>query len=246
MGPFDWFDHSTVRVRNSRISEEVLKTVKKALVLAAPWLLVVITWSLACSAQASVTPSSVVTELFSTVKQMKKEEPDKNVRLSPDDVKRNTELGQRVDRLLDIEGISAYALWEHWNSRGAQDRKSFVHTFTEVLEKVAYVNTSKFLKDLEVSVNKEKVLSGKAMVYTSIVHEKEGRVDIDFKLHQAGDSWVVEDVLLDGVSLARNLRTQCQKIIRENSFHELLTRMRKKITDVDKEDLKDVTGRDFN
>jgi phospholipid transport system substrate-binding protein len=70
-------------------------------------------------------------------------------------------------------------------------------------------------------------------------------VDIDFKLRQAGDSWVVEDVLLDGVSLARNLRTQCQKIIRENSFQELLSRMRKKIREGDKEDLKDVTGRDF-
>jgi len=221
------------------------KTVKKLLVFVTPWLLVVITWSLACSAQASVTPSTVVTDLFSTVKQMKKEEPDKNVVLTPADVKRNTELGQRVDRLLDIEGISAYALWEHWNSRGAQDRKNFVNTFTEVLERVAYVNTSKFLKDLEVSVNKEKVLSDKAMVYTSIVHEKEGRVDIDFKLRQAGDSWVVEDVLLDGVSLARNLRTQCQKIIRENSFQELLSRMRKKIREGDKEDLKDVTGRDF-
>ena len=246
MAVFDWFDQSSAKVRNTRISKEVLKTVKKSLVPVASWLLVVITWSLACSVQASVTPSSVVAELFSTVKQMKKEEPDKNVLLTPADVKRNTELGQRVDRLLDIEGISAYALWEHWNSRGAQDRKSFVHTFTEVLEKVAYVNTSKFLKDLEVSVNKEKVLSDKAMVYTSIVHEKEGRVDIDFKLRQAGDAWVVEDVLLDGVSLARNLRTQCQKIIRENSFHELLARMRKKITEVDKEDLKDVTGRDFN
>jgi phospholipid transport system substrate-binding protein len=219
--------------------------VKKLLVLVTPWLLVVITWSLACSAQASVTPSTVVTELYSTVKQMKKEEPDKNIILTAADVKRNTELGQRVDRLLDIEGISAYALWQHWNSRGAQDRRNFVSTFTEVLEKVAYVNTSKFLQDLEVSVHKEKVVSDKAMVYTSIVHEKEGRVDIDFKLHQAGDSWVVEDVFLDGVSLARNLRTQCQKIIRENSFQELLARMRKKINEKDTEDLKEVTGRDF-
>jgi len=74
----------------------------------------------------------------------------------------------------------------------AQDRKSFVLTFTEVLEKVAYVNTSKFLRDLEVTVNKEKVLSGKAMVYTSIVHEKEGARGILTSSCTSGGSWVVK------------------------------------------------------
>ncbi len=245
MVPVDKLADKCYSMATFELIKEVSTTLKKLLPFAQPWLLVALIWTVACPAQASVSPSTVVTELFSTVKQMKKEEPDKNIMLTSIDAKRNSELGQRVDRLIDIEGISAYALWEHWNKRNAQERKNFINTFTEVLEKVAYVNTSKFLRDLEVSIGKEKVLNDKAMVYTSIVHEKEGRVDIDFKLRQAGDSWVVEDVLLDGVSLARNLRTQCQKIIRENSFQELMARMRKKINDGDKEDLKDVTGRDL-
>jgi hypothetical protein len=55
----------------------------------------------------------------------------------------------------------------------------------------------------------------------------------------------VEDVMLDGVSLARNLRTQCQKIIRENSFQELVARMRKKIVERNADDLKEVSGREW-
>jgi phospholipid transport system substrate-binding protein len=194
---------------------------------------------------ASLAPKTVVEELFSTVKQIKKPDADKNVILTPEDEKQNSELSRHVNRLLDLEGISAYALWEDWNKRSAQEKRNFVVTFTELLEKVAYTNTGKFLKDLAVSVNKEKAIGDKAMVYTSIVHEKEGRVDIDFKLHQAGGTWVVEDVLLDGVSLARNLRTQCQKIIRENSFQELLARMKKKIVENDADDLKEVSGREW-
>jgi phospholipid transport system substrate-binding protein len=197
-------------------------------------------------AQASVPPTAVVQELLNTVKKIKKADAATSPQLTPEDEKQNSELSRQMNHLLDIEGISAFALWESWNTRSPQERKSFIATFAELLEKVAYTNTGKFLRNLDVSYNKEKILSDKAMVYTSIVHEKEGRVDIDFKLRQTGNSWVVEDVLLDGVSLARNLRTQCQKIIRENSFKELLVRMKKKIEERNAEDLKEVTGREWH
>ncbi len=82
------------------------------------------------------------------------------------------------------------------------------------------------------------------MVYTSVIHEEEGRIDIDFKLLSASTSWVTVDVYLDGVSLVRNLRTQCLKIIRDYSFDELLSRMQKKIDERDTANLKEVTGRE--
>jgi phospholipid transport system substrate-binding protein len=218
---------------------------KKLVVITLSLLILGIGEASASQAQANVAPAAVVQDLFNTVKKIKKPDAENSVVLTPDEEKQNGELSRQVDRMLDIEAISAYALWEYWNARNAQEKKNFVATFTELLEKVAYTNTGKFLKDLSVSVNKEKVISDKAMVYTSIVHEKEGRVDIDFKLHQAGGSWVVEDVMLDGVSLARNLRTQCQKIIRENSFQELVARMRKKIVERNADDLKEVSGREW-
>jgi phospholipid transport system substrate-binding protein len=191
--------------------------------------------AVAAESQANVGPSTTVVNLLDTVKEIKKPEPENNVILTPDEEKRNAELSRKAHSYLDLQSIGAYALSEYWNSRSAGDRKAFVSLFSDLLEKVAYTNTSKFFGDLEVKMGKEKVLKDKAMVYTSIVHEKEGRIDIDFKLHQGGNgTWLIEDVLLDGVSLVRNLRTQCLKIIRENSFEELLSRMRKKV----------ITGRD--
>ncbi len=83
------------------------------------------------------------------------------------------------------------------------------------------------------------------MVYTTVIHKEEGRIDIDFKLMQVKDKdvWMVIDVYLDGVSLARNLRTQCLKIIRDHSFEELIVRMTKKIEERETAHLKEVTGR---
>ena len=81
------------------------------------------------------------------------------------------------------------------------------------------------------------------MVYTTVIHKEEGRIDIDFKLMRVHDGWTVIDVYLDDVSLARNLRTQSLKIIRDHSFEELISRMTKKIKERDAAHLKEVTGR---
>jgi phospholipid transport system substrate-binding protein len=193
------------------------------------------------------TPARFVLALLSTVKQLKKSDPDKKIILTSEDKKRNGELGRQINQMVDLNGISKYALQKHWSVLDDQQRKAFVELFTELLAKVAYPNAGKFLSELEVSVRKEKKRNQKVMVYTSVIHKEEGRIDIDFKLaspESTDSTWIVLDVYLDGVSLVRNLRTQCLKIIRDNSYEELLNRMKTKIATADTSDLKEVTGRE--
>ncbi|MFP3870790.1 MAG: phospholipid-binding protein MlaC [Syntrophobacteria bacterium] len=216
---------------------------QRVLVLVLASTLLAVGMSRVSEAQAKLTPTQVVVDVLDTVKEIKKSDADESVVLTPEERKRNGQLSRRVNSMLDIRGISEYALVQHWEEQDPQGRTTFVSLFTELLEKVAYTNAGTFLQDLSVSVRKEKVLSDKAMVYTSVFHEEEGRIDIDFKLCHLEDSWLVQDIYLDGVSLARNLRTQCLKIIRDHSFQELLARMREKIEEEDTEDLKEVTGR---
>ena len=67
------------------------------------------------------------------------------------------------------------------------------------------------------------------VVPLAVVHEKEGEVDIDFSLKQAEAGWQVVDVILDGVSMRNNLRSQFYKILKKNDFKELVWRMNKKL-----------------
>lgn len=193
---------------------------------------------------AGAPPGEFVLELIETVGRVKKAEPEKKIELSPVESEQNDALSDRLNRMLDIEQISAYALLDHWGKLDEKNRRLFVSTFTELLKKVAYPNAAKFLKDLEVKVKTEKVLGSRAMVNTSVNHPEEGRIDIDFRLEEGKNSWSLVDVYLDGVSLKRNLRTQCLKIIRDHSFEELVSRMQKKIDERTTANLKEVTGRD--
>ena len=62
-----------------------------------------------------------------------------------------------------------------------------------------------------------------------MVHEKEGEVGIDFHLIQDGNMWQVVDVILDGVSMRNNLRSQFYKVIKKKGFDELISKMDKKL-----------------
>ena len=221
-----------------------LEKMKRSFLLIASLLVAAILYAgAALGSQPQGAPPQLVLRLIQTVKQMKKADPDENILLSPEDVKRNKKLAAEVNRLLDIHYISKYALMKHWNNITDQNQRLFVSVFTDLLSKVAYPNAGEFLKDLEFSIRREKKIRNKVMVYATVIHKEEGRIDIDFKLMQGQSAWVVIDVYLDGVSLARNLRTQCLKIIRDHSFGELIARMTQKIEERDTAHLKEVTGR---
>ena len=67
------------------------------------------------------------------------------------------------------------------------------------------------------------------VVPITAIHEKEGEVDIDFKMKQSAKNWLVVDVILDGVSMRNNLRSQFYKILKTNDFDELIRRMENKL-----------------
>ena len=67
------------------------------------------------------------------------------------------------------------------------------------------------------------------VVPLTVIHAKEGEVDIDFWLKQSSSNWLVVDVILDGISMRNNLRSQFYKILKKNDFNELVRRVEKKL-----------------
>jgi phospholipid transport system substrate-binding protein len=73
--------------------------------------------------------------------------------------------------------------------------------------------------------------NGRAEVATLVVHPEEGEVEVGYCLVLQDGRWLIEDILLDGVSLRLDLRSQAQKILREESYEELKRRLREKLDD---------------
>ena len=165
--------------------------------------------------------------------------PEKTVRALLDDVRLLSEASgseaegrtaSKISEKIDISGVSKSCLSATWDKLPESERAKFVGLFREVLEKVAYPKSAKFFKDTEIALgDTTNAAGGKAKVSTEVTHREEGMVEVDYSLSSVNGKWLIQDVELDGVSLVLDLRSQMQKIIRENSYETLKSRLREKL-----------------
>lgn len=143
----------------------------------------------------------------------------------------DSRLVRRISDNFHLAGISQSCLRDTWEKLSEQERKAFMELFRDVLEKVAYPKSSKFFKDTQVEVEEVSQTGDKAEVTTLVLHPEEGEVEVSYCLHRVEGKWLIEDILLDGVSLVVDLRSQMQKILREESYEELKRRLREKLNE---------------
>ena len=174
---------------------------------------------------AEDTPQQAVERLVNAVRSYKDGKG-----LSASDQASNERAAKLANSALAIKEVSRVALGAQWGKLSAAEQANFVNLVTESFETIAYPKSSTFFGDLQVEYKSEKVNGDKATVNTTVRHPKEGLVSIDYKLERdASGGWVIHDILLDEVSLATDLRSQIQKVLREESYARLLERMREKL-----------------
>ena len=136
---------------------------------------------------------------------------------------------QRVEEPLAIAELARWLLGPYWQKIGAEEQKNFTALVTRLLREIAYPRAAEFLGNIRIEYGREQVNGSEALVETTAVDPKEGQVRIDYRLRQIQGRWMVWDVLLDGISLATNLRSQVQSVIAKKSYQELIKRMREKL-----------------
>jgi phospholipid transport system substrate-binding protein len=67
-----------------------------------------------------------------------------------------------------------------------------------------------------------------AKVHTKLTTKGGSDIPIEYRMHRKGDRWLVYDVIIEGVSLVANYRTQFNKIIQTSSYQELVRKMKTK------------------
>jgi phospholipid transport system substrate-binding protein len=179
-------------------------------------------------AAESETPMQLVQRLVQAIIRIK---PSKNSTLSTADQAANTATAKEANTILDIPAVAQRTLGKHWQARTPAEQQEFIALLEQLFTKVAYPKSAEFFHGLEVNFAKETITGQRATVKTTVRHPKEGLVSVDYRLVQEGGAWRVQDILLDDVSLAANLQSQFNKIITDNSYAELLRRLRDKLNE---------------
>ena len=150
--------------------------------------------------------------------------------LTPEEVEENDILSYRALALLNIREISRKALGKYWKKRTLTEQKVFIDLLSRMFIKEAFPNSGKFFSALKLIYGQPTINKSKANVPLTVVHEKEGEINIDFHLQKYGDQWQVVDVDLDEISMRNNMRLQLYKVISKNNYQELVRRIKEKLT----------------
>jgi phospholipid transport system substrate-binding protein len=132
------------------------------------------------------------------------------------------------EQMFDEIELAKRTLARNWNALDLAQRREFVQLFRQVLEK-AYMDKILSYTNEKIVFDKETVLAqNQAEVQTRIITASK-EIPISYRVIQKDGTWKVYDVIVEGVSLVQNYRTQFSEILAKNSPKELLEILRKKV-----------------
>ena len=132
-----------------------------------------------------------------------------------------------AEEIFDLTETSRRALGQHWAQRTPAEREEFTQLFGDVLETTYIARIDEYGGE-RVKYVGEKIDGDLAVVQTRVVTRKGTEVPVDARMMRRGDKWYIYDVMLEGVSLVNNYRTQFDRIIRTASYAELVKRLKER------------------
>lgn len=132
-----------------------------------------------------------------------------------------------ADELFDWQETGRRALARHWQARTPQQRAEFSALFADLIER-SYVSKIETYNGERIAYTGETMESDVATVTTKLFSKAGTEIPIDYRLQKVNDRWRVYDVLIEGVSLVSNYRTQFNRIIQQSGYDELIKKMKAK------------------
>lgn len=149
------------------------------------------------------------------------------------EVERRSRIRAAVVGLIDFKEMTRRSLGVHWRKRTEDEKREFVGLFSDLLEN-SYISKIEQQTDEKVLYVAEKVnqKGTKALVKTKVVTSKSTEIPISYRMMKKKDGWVVYDIVIEGVSLVSNYRTQFGKIIQRSSYEDLVATLKKKVENI--------------
>ena len=135
-------------------------------------------------------------------------------------------LWEIIRKVFDFEGITMLAVGQNWKTFSPTQKKEFTDVFTTKLGN-SYLNKIQgtFNNEKVEFLSQEMLSASKARVKTKIIREVDS-IPVDYSVRPVDGVWRIYDVVIEGVSLVANYRSQFNDILSKNSPDVLIERVR--------------------
>jgi len=132
------------------------------------------------------------------------------------------------EKMFDYTELSKRTLAKNWDTLNPDQQKEFARLYRSLLED-AYADKILSYSDEKIVFNKEVPLTEKTSEIQSAVLRKNGEIPIYYRVVLKGGTWKVYDVVIEGVSLISNYRSQFREILMNKHPEALLETLRRKV-----------------
>ena len=154
---------------------------------------------------------------------------DKSLQGQENTGKRREKMRQAVYQRFGFEEMAQRALGQYWPKRTSVEKKEFIALFSDLLERSYITKIEGYTGEQKVLYTKETIDKDYASVRTEIVVKRDANVEVLYQLLQRNGNWQVYDIVIEGVSLVNNYRTQFYNIISRESYEALVKKLKLKL-----------------
>ena len=146
------------------------------------------------------------------------------VRSQPDSVQRRIDIRHIGEALFDFNEMARRTLGPHWDARSAEEQRTFVLIFTDMLER-SYMTAIGSKRLATITFQGETIEGSSARVQSLLVTARGAELPMEYRLLESRGRWTVYDVVVDGASIVSSYRSQFDSILRTSSFDHFLDKL---------------------
>ena len=138
-------------------------------------------------------------------------------------------ISTEIETVFDFKELSRRTLGRSWKKMSKEQQTEFVELFRKLLQGV-YSDRLLAYSDQKIVFGKETMLKkGRAEVESYLQTSDGSKIPLFYRLTNKSGEWRVYDVIIEGVSMVKNYRTQFREILSKGSPEKLLEILREKV-----------------
>jgi len=144
-----------------------------------------------------------------------------------------------IDDMVDWEAMISRSLGSRWSKLSERERNKFYELMRSLIRasfqsKLRLALQEKDQKPGRVKIDwRDEVIREDEANLVARVSAGRDRVDLEFDLIRQGDGWRLTDLTIDGASTVRLYRSSFRQVMREEGWDGLISRLEKKLADVE-------------
>ena len=142
-----------------------------------------------------------------------------------------TKLRSMAEEYIDFKLTTMYAVGRTWLKMSPQMQSDLTEAFIQLLERT-YLKRIPSYSGEGIKYDKEIIQGKKAKVFGEIV-KKDKKILVEFRLKIVQDQWMIYDVVVEGVSMVGNWRSQFAEILSDGTPEKLLQSIRERVKQLD-------------